>query len=72
MTRLINMRDLGNLNMRAMFVGTPTLEDIYKAQIACGFEHNGYPQGVKIEVLDAKNLTIDAVTIVTFKLQRLR
>jgi hypothetical protein len=70
MTRLINMTDLGNLNMRAMFVGTPTLAEIYKAQVNCGYGSNGYPQGVKIEKLDDKSLTIEPVSIVTFKLQR--
>lgn len=69
MTRFINIRDAGDLNMTAIFAGDPpTREDIYSAQCNAGYGANGYPQNVKIQTLKDGCLA-DPVSVVTFKLQ---
>jgi hypothetical protein len=68
MTNLINLRDTGDLNMKALFKGTPTLDEIHQAQKRCGFGANGFPQGVKIETLSDSGI-VSEFSVVTFKLQ---
>ena len=65
----LSMKDLGNLRMNALFLGEPTVDDIFKAQQKAGFGSNGFPTKIERVVLEDPKIFVGKVTIVNFNLQ---
>lgn len=68
MATLISLANTGELKMRALFNGRPTLEEIHQGQQANGYGANGFPSKVVCEEVPSKCCE-GLLVVVTFNLQ---
>lgn len=67
---LISIQNTGDLKMRALFNGKPTLEEIYAAQCKAGYQANGYPARISYdEVENPAHVVAGEIIVVNFQLQ---
>lgn len=70
MAKLISIRNTGGMKMRAVFMGTPTREEIYAAQCNNGFAANGFPTKIEFEPIENPAHVVQGeLSVVNFQLQ---
>lgn len=55
--------------MSALFLGEPTIEEIYNAQLKAGFGSNGFPSKIERVILEDPKIFTGRVSQITFQLQ---